>query len=105
MKVCPRCQKTYSDDNLNFCLDDGTVLTQVQPQTQDSMPETVFMNQPRPTAPRTSFGNEPATQSSWNAAPPPYTAQPKKSSKTWIWVVGILAVLVLDISCLGSALA
>lgn len=94
MKVCPKCQKTYSDDNLNFCLDDGTVLTQ-QAQAQDSMPETVFMNPPRPTNPQTSFGNQPATQSSWNAPPPPYAAAPKKSSKTWIWVVGILAVVVL----------
>lgn len=94
MKVCPRCQKTYTDDNLNFCLDDGSVLNQAQNQTQDSMPETVFMNQPRPTTPQTSFGNEPATQSSWTAPPPAYAA-PKKSSKTWIWVVGILAVVVV----------
>ena len=28
MKICPRCQKTYTDDNLNFCLDDGVVLQQ-----------------------------------------------------------------------------
>ena len=25
MKICPRCQKTYADDNLNFCLEDGSV--------------------------------------------------------------------------------
>jgi hypothetical protein len=95
MKVCPSCHKTYSDDNLNFCLDDGSVLNRAEPQTQESMPETVFMNQPRPTAPQTSFGNQSAAQGGWNAPPPPYAAQPKKSSKTWIWVLGILAVLVL----------
>jgi hypothetical protein len=27
MKICPVCRKTYSDDGLNFCLDDGSVLT------------------------------------------------------------------------------
>jgi pimeloyl-ACP methyl ester carboxylesterase len=26
MKVCPTCQKPYSDDTLNFCLDDGSPL-------------------------------------------------------------------------------
>ncbi len=27
MKQCPRCNQTYSDDQLNFCLDDGEMLT------------------------------------------------------------------------------
>ena len=27
MKQCPRCQQTYSDDQLNFCLNDGELLT------------------------------------------------------------------------------
>ena len=26
MKKCPNCNKTYTDEALNFCLDDGTVL-------------------------------------------------------------------------------
>ncbi len=26
MKYCPRCQNTYTDDSLQFCLQDGTVL-------------------------------------------------------------------------------
>ena len=26
LKVCPACQKVYTDDNMNFCLDDGTKL-------------------------------------------------------------------------------
>jgi hypothetical protein len=26
MKRCPTCQRTYADDSLRFCLDDGTVL-------------------------------------------------------------------------------
>lgn len=100
MKVCPRCQKTYSDDNLNFCLEDGTVLTQAQ--SQDSPPPTVMMSQAPLTSPRTTFGNEPTTQSSWGT-PPQYSAPPKKSSKTWLWVVGVLAVLLLV--CGGGGIA
>jgi len=95
MKVCPRCQKTYTDDNLNFCLDDGTVLTQASaPTTQESMPETVFMSQPRQTAPHTSFGNEPSAQTSWNPQASPYAPAPvKKKSRAWIWVLGILGLV------------
>lgn len=26
MKICPQCQRTYSDDSLRFCLDDGAIL-------------------------------------------------------------------------------
>ncbi len=26
MKICPRCSKTYTDENLNICLGDGSVL-------------------------------------------------------------------------------
>ena len=31
MKQCPRCKQTYSDDTLNFCLNDGELLTMLQP--------------------------------------------------------------------------
>lgn len=88
MKICPTCRKTYSDDGLNFCLEDGSVLT----IAANDVPETVMMNQPRFTEPnpgagqgiRTSYGDQGG-----------YSMQPKKSSKTWIWVLGILGVLVL----------
>lgn len=35
MKHCPRCNRTYTDDTLTFCLDDGTPLSlqRVQDQT------------------------------------------------------------------------
>lgn len=29
MKQCPKCNRNYTDDSLNFCLDDGTVLNSV----------------------------------------------------------------------------
>ena len=100
MKICPKCQKTYTDQNLNFCLDDGTVLTQA---AGSSMPDTVLLNQPRVTSPSQSApGSYPGQQiqqpqqPGWNTAPQPYTMQPQpKSSKTWIWVVLILGFLVL----------
>lgn len=92
MKICPKCQKTYTDENLNFCLEDGTVLTQAG---GGPPPETVLMNQPRVTAPNQPMGSQPTIQSGWNNPPPPYTMQPQKSSKTWLWILGILGVIVL----------
>ncbi len=34
MKICPQCNQSYSDDGLNFCLNDGSVLS-----VQSSGPE------------------------------------------------------------------
>jgi hypothetical protein len=87
MKICPRCQKTYNDDNLNFCLDDGVVLQQAPAPP----PETVLMNQPPMTDPRAGTPTRPAL----NTAPQPYPTQPKKSSKAWLWAVLVLGVVVL----------
>jgi hypothetical protein len=97
MKVCPRCQKTYTDDNLNFCLEDGSVLSQAG---NAPMPDTVLINQPRATTPNQPggqpSGSQPGAAPAWGSAPQPYSMQPaKKSSKTWIWVLLIFGVLAL----------
>lgn len=95
MKICPKCQKTYSDESLNFCLNDGAALAPAV-RTENALPETVFMNQPRSTRPNdnparpTNFQNNP---NNWNN--PNQSAMPVKKSKTWLWVVGILGALVL----------
>ncbi len=47
MKICSLCQKTYSDENLNFCLDDGGTLSQIN----DNPPPTIVMNTTRQTNP------------------------------------------------------
>ena len=99
MKICPRCQKTYTDDNLNFCLDDGVVLQQT---SGNEPPATVFMNQPPPTdpSPRPMQTQQPFQQQqqpAWNTAPQQYGGgQPKKkSSKAWLWAILILGLVVL----------
>jgi Domain of unknown function (DUF4190) len=45
MKICPNCRQTYSDDNLNFCLTDGSFLN----SAPDNEPKTVYMDPPRVT--------------------------------------------------------
>ncbi len=93
MKICPRCQKTYVDDNLNFCLEDGSVLAQAGPEP----PQTVMLNEPRVTQPASQMPSQqqPGSQPGWNT-PQQYSMQPaKKASKTWVWVLLILGVVVL----------
>ena len=56
MKQCPRCRKTYSDENLNFCLDDGELLSgfvqqQVFDRYSDDSPPTVMLVVARRTNP------------------------------------------------------
>lgn len=71
MKSCPRCHKTYTDNDLNFCLDDGELLTQTQgeeptrPLRVDDSPPTVVLDPPRQTNPI-----------SWAQQPPPQQTYP-----------------------------
>lgn len=58
MKVCPVCNKSYQDESLNFCLNDGTTLTTLG----NEPPPTIVMENPRKTNPNfseyeSSFGN------------------------------------------------
>lgn len=94
MKICPRCQKTYADDNLNFCLEDGSVLAQAS-----SAPPS-YSQQIPPTNPQLSMPSQ-AGQAQWNTAGHPQDPQnyamqgPKKSSKAWVWVLLILGAVIL----------
>jgi len=100
MKICPRCQKTYSDDGLNFCLDDGATLSPTT-AVDNSIPATVLLNQPRSTTPNPSFSSQPGGQSGWNQTPNQFTMQPPaKKSKSWLWALGIIGGLIL--LCGGS---
>jgi hypothetical protein len=92
MKICPNCRKTYTDDGLNFCLEDGSILTFA---TEDKLPETVLVTPPRSADPNPTLASQPGIYSTYGSQAQQYTVQPKKSSKTWIWVLGIFAVLAL----------
>lgn len=48
MKQCPQCKRTYTDETLNFCLDDGTTLN-IVPAADTSE------NIPRPTEQKTEI--------------------------------------------------
>lgn len=76
MKSCTKCYKQYSDDTLNFCLDDGTPLIDLG----ESAENTAIL-QERVTEPTA------VARAGWNVAPPA-----RKSSSALWWVLGILGL-------------
>jgi len=100
MKRCPQCNRTYTDDALSFCLDDGSPLLSASGPMSDPG-ATVQYPQPRDTSPQATIAFNPgqaapppppppAPPPSWNPMPP---SAPQKRS-AWPWVLGIGAVLV-----------
>jgi len=91
MKRCPTCNRTYTDPNLSYCVDDGTPLTQDDETTVVSPSST-------------------GTRDDWNAAPyrPPSSyvpPPPRKQRKAWPWILGVVAAFVLGVAGLMIAAA
>ncbi len=82
MKSCPQCHQSYDDENLNFCLNDGTALTAA------GQAPTILM----PSPPPTEFQAAAPTQ--WQQ-PVPQAPPSGKKSKAWIWVLLVLGLLLL----------
>ena len=95
MKICPTCRRSYPDDSLNYCLDDGAVLTW---PANEREAETVLITPPSPTRDAQSL-----TTASPVAAPTtPFSMQaPPKKSRAWLWSILILGLLMLV--CGGGA--
>jgi type II secretory pathway pseudopilin PulG len=93
MKRCSTCNRTYTDSNLSFCIDDGTPLITVDADDDATV-----------VTPR---GDE----NDWNARAyqPPRTYVPPgtklKRRRAWPWVVGILGAFILGIVVIGIAAA
>jgi len=53
MKRCPKCGQTYTDNDINFCLNDGELLSRTSGamgSAYDDPPPTVMMDPPRVTS-------------------------------------------------------
>lgn len=98
MKTCPACHRTYADETITFCLEDGSLLsapsssqpTQQYPSARDTAPPTAIL----PSAP--------STAPTIVAAPPPvathdagqsYQAPPPRSR--WPLILGAVAVVMV----------
>src|SRR4051812_27403013 len=70
MKSCPTCQRTYPDDTLAFCLNDGAVLsapfdpdqTHRIPPPRDTVPAATELLRDKPRAPQQSTIHAPAPE-------------------------------------------
>jgi hypothetical protein len=101
MKRCPQCNRTYTDDALSFCLDDGSPLVSTTAPSSFDPGATVQYPSSRETSPQPTIaypGQAPTPPPSQPVAPPPAwspmpPSAPQKRS-VWPWVLGIGAVLV-----------
>jgi hypothetical protein len=76
MKYCPTCNKNFTDDDLGFCIDDGTVLLSgASPASQDSQATRVFE------APPTTVINSSPTDYGFGAPSP----SPLPSPEPYRW--------------------
>jgi len=85
MRRCTTCNRTYTDPNLRFCIDDGTPLMDVEPDDDATV-----------VTPRNQ-------DDSWNAVayqPPSSYVPPgaeRKRRRLWPWLVGIAGAFLLGV--------
>ena len=93
MKRCSTCNRTYTDPNLSFCIDDGTPLTTVDADDDATV-----------VTPR---GHENGRNAAAYQPPRPYVPPGArvKRRRAWPWVVGILGAFILGILVIGIAAA
>jgi len=84
MKRCRTCNRTYTDPNLSYCIDDGT------PLTTDT---TEFADGDAPYRPPIAY------------VPPNTIPPPGKQRRAWPWVVGLLGAFLLGAVALIVAAA
>jgi ketosteroid isomerase-like protein len=107
VKRCPTCNRTFTDQNLSFCTDDGTPLVSVEGADDEAtilMPsagERQADSAGRSGAPE--HRNVPAYQPPGSYVPPSYAGQSKR--KAWPWVLGILVIVFVIFAGLGIAAA
>jgi hypothetical protein len=111
MKRCPTCNRTFTDPNLSFCIEDGTPLVLSSSPAYDADATVVSPSPVHGESGSVSSGEQGSAPSDWKGPayqpppqfPPPPPAPPK--NRTWPWVVGFLALLILVLVGLGVGAA
>lgn len=94
MKICPNCQTRYTDDSLQFCLQDGTAL--VNDDSQTSMPTIAFNDEQQTVVRnRTSGGTQFETQNYPQQQTANFENEPRKTNTALAIVVTVLAMLLV----------
>jgi len=108
VKRCPTCNKTFSEDHLIYCVDDGTPLV-----VDDGLDEATLVRPSVESSPGSSQGDlsssqpndggTPAYQPPRPYVPPDYQGSEKR--RTWPLALGILLIVCLVVVGLGVAAA
>ncbi|MGI9167490.1 MAG: DUF4440 domain-containing protein [Pyrinomonadaceae bacterium] len=107
MKRCPTCNETYPDQNLSFCIDDGTPLVPVTLSADETTVVSPSPDQRSSNQPSAPGAYVPRDWQAPDYQPPGSSVPPGKASKrkVWPWVVGILAVAFIGIVGIGIVAA
>jgi len=103
VKRCPTCNKTFTDRNLSFCIEDGTPLVPV-----DNSPDEVTVVSPsaRDAADRSAGPSSGPDEGTIPPYQPPgsYASPgvPPRKRRIWPWILGLLLVLLLVIVGMGA---
>ncbi len=87
MKKCPTCQRTYTDENLFFCLEDGAALVAAPSNSEATLGFTPAPTE-QITAPRHS------TPPMQNFQPRPFVNQPPNQSSSKLWIIPVVGILI-----------
>jgi uncharacterized protein DUF4440 len=110
LKRCPTCNKTFTDQNLSFCIDDGTPLVLADASVDD---EATQVSSSARKAESHSVDSASAGRESVPLYSPPGSYVPPGNSsdippgqhkrRAWPWIVSILAIVLLVFAGLGIA--
>lgn len=103
MRTCPRCGQSYSDENINFCLNDGELLTQPMQAPdpgayRDDPPPTIMMNEARVTNPvgwqQPQQGQSPVQYQGQQVMQYPYNLTPNQTLAVVSLCLGIASITI-----------
>ena len=104
MKRCPTCNKTFTEEHLSFCIDDGTPLVTVDaPDDEATVVRSASGDSSSGSSDFSGASNErdPSPYQPPSYVPPGTFGDRKRSS--WPWVLSILAILFIVFAGLGIA--
>lgn len=100
MKICPHCQNTYTDDSLQYCLQDGTPLNNYAPASENptaNWSESKTLVAPRQPAVR--YDTQKSVSQGWQENQEPVFSseplEPEKSNTLKIVLLTLLGMVVL----------
>ena len=107
MKRCPTCNKTFTEEHLSFCVEDGTPLINADAPDDEA---TVVQSSPAESEPGASGSSgAPRERESKPYQPPgsyiPPGSYDQSKRRTWPWILGILAIVFVVFAGLGIAAA